>query len=252
MPLLQDKVCVITGGAGSVGLASARLFLAEGAKVMLVDLGTADPERAKRELGSPNVDWVAADVSDAAATRAYIERTVERFGPIDVLFSNAGNQGPITPVTEYPEEAFDAQIAAHVRGAFLDCKYGLPSMKDGGSIIITSSVVGAMGAPGAVAYVTAKHAQVGLMRTVAKEAARRRIRVNTLHPGPIDNAFQARIEENIGKMAGIDATRMLNEAIPLHRHAEPEEIARSALYLASDLSSFVTGSMLMADGGLRG
>jgi NAD(P)-dependent dehydrogenase (short-subunit alcohol dehydrogenase family) len=253
MPLLQDKVCVITGGAGSVGLASARLFLAEGAKVMLVDLATADPERAKRELDSPNVDWVPADVSDAAATRAYIERSVERFGPIDVLFSNAGNQGPIAPVTEYPEEAFDAQIAVHVRGAFLACKYGLPGMRDGGSIIITSSVVGAMGAPGAVAYVTAKHAQVGLMRTVAKEAARRRIRVNTLHPGPIDNAFQARIEENIGKMAGgIDATKMLNDAILLHRHAEPDEIARSALYLASDLSSFVTCSALMVDGGMRG
>jgi NAD(P)-dependent dehydrogenase (short-subunit alcohol dehydrogenase family) len=252
MPLLQDKVCVITGGAGSLGLASARLFLAEGAKVMLVDLGQADLERSVRDLASPNVDAVASDVSDATATRAYIERTVSRFGPIDVLFSNAGNQGPITPVTEYPEDAFDAQIAVHVRGAFLACKYGLPRMNDGGSIIITSSVVGAMGAPGAVAYVTAKHAQVGLMRTVAKEAARRRIRVNTLHPGPIDNAFQARIEENIGKMAGIDATRMLNEAIPLNRHAAPEEIARSALYLASDLSSFVTASVLMADGGLRG
>ena len=252
MPLLQDKVCVITGGAGSLGLASARLFLAEGAKVMLVDLGEADLERSVRDLASPNVDAVASDVSDATATRAYIERTVSRFGSIDVLFSNAGNQGPITPVTEYPEDAFDAQIAVHVRGAFLACKYGLPHMRDGGSIIITSSVVGAMGAPGAVAYVTAKHAQVGLMRTVAKEAARRRIRVNTLHPGPIDNAFQARIEENIGKMAGIDATRMLNEAIPLHRHAAPEEIARSALYLASDLSSFVTATILMADGGLRG
>jgi NAD(P)-dependent dehydrogenase (short-subunit alcohol dehydrogenase family) len=252
MPLLDDKVCVITGGAGSVGLASARLFLSEGAKVMLVDLGQADLARSVQELGSPNVDAVAADVSDAATTGVYIERTVSRFGPIDVLFSNAGNQGPITPVTQYPEDAFDAQIAVHVRGAFLACKYGLPRMNDGGSIIITSSVVGAMGAPGAVAYVTAKHAQVGLMRTVAKEAAARRIRVNTLHPGPIDNAFQTRIEENIGKMAGIDATRMLNDAIPLHRHAAPEEIARSALFLASDLSSFVTASMLMADGGLRG
>jgi NAD(P)-dependent dehydrogenase (short-subunit alcohol dehydrogenase family) len=252
MPLLSDKVCVITGGAGSLGLASARLFLAEGAKVMLVDLAEANLERAVGGLGSPNVDAVAADVSDAAATRTYVERTVARFGPIDVLFSNAGNQGPATPVTEYPEDAFDAHLAVHVRGAFLACKYGLPRMNDGGSVIITSSVVGAMGAPGVVAYVTAKHAQVGLMRSVAKEAARRRIRVNTLHPGPIDNAFQARIEENIGRMAGIDATAILNEAIPLHRHAAPEEIARSALYLASDLSSFVTGSMLMADGGMRG
>ena len=253
MPLLENKVCVVTGGAGSIGLASARLFLREGAKVMLVDLNEADLQRATRELDSPSADWVAADVGDAAATQAYIERAVDRFGPIDVLFSNAGNQGPVVPVTEYPEDAFDAQIRVHVRGAFLACKYGLPRMRDGGSLIITSSVVGAMGAPGVVAYVTAKHAQVGLMRSVAKEAARRRIRVNTLHPGPVDNAFQARIEANIGKMAGgIDATKMLNDAIPLHRHAEPDEIARSALYLACDLSSFVTGSMLMVDGGMRG
>jgi NAD(P)-dependent dehydrogenase (short-subunit alcohol dehydrogenase family) len=253
MLLLENKVCVITGGAGSIGLASARLFLREGARVMLVDLNEADLERAARELDSSSADWVVADVGDAAATRAYIERAVDRFGPIDVLFSNAGNQGPVVPVTEYPEDAFDAQIRVHVRGAFLACKYGLPRMRDGGSLIITSSVVGAMGAPGVVAYVTAKHAQVGLMRSVAKEAARRRIRVNTLHPGPVDNAFQAQIEANIGKMAGgIDATKMLNDAIPLHRHAEPDEIARSALYLACDLSSFVTGSTLMVDGGMRG
>lgn len=252
MPLLDDKVCVVTGGAGSIGLASARLFLREGAKVMLVDLREAERQSALAALGSGNADAVAADVGDASATRAYVERTVERFGPIDVLFSNAGNQGPIVPVTEYPEEAFDAQIRVHVRGAFLACKYGLPRMRDGGSVIITSSVVGAMGAPGAVAYVTAKHAQVGLMRSVAKEAARRNIRVNTLHPGPVDNAFQARIEESIGRMAGIDATRMLNDQILLRRHAAPDEIARSALYLASDLSSFVTCSVLMVDGGMRG
>ena len=99
MPLLQDKVCVITGGVGSLGLASARLFLGEGARVMLVDLNDADLARAVADLANPNVDAVAADVSDAAATLAYLERTVARFGPIDVLFSNAGNQGPITPVT---------------------------------------------------------------------------------------------------------------------------------------------------------
>jgi len=100
--------------------------------------------------------------------------------------------------------------------------------------------------------VTAKHAQVGLMRTVAREAAPRAIRVNTLHPGPIDNAFQLRIEQGIGRLAGVDATRMLNELIPLARHARPEEVARSALYLASDLSSFVTSTTLMVDGGMRG
>jgi NAD(P)-dependent dehydrogenase (short-subunit alcohol dehydrogenase family) len=253
MPLLANKVCLVTGGAGSLGLASARLFLAEGAKVMLVDLGDAELKRAVAELASPRVDAVAADVSDATATRNYVARTVEKFGKIDVLFSNAGNHGPVMPVTSYPEDQFDRVIAVHVRGAFLACKYALPQMNDGGSIIITSSVVGAMGAPGSVAYVTAKHAQVGLMRTLAKEAARRAIRVNTLHPGPIDNAFQLKIEEGIGQMAGgIDATAMLNGMIPLARHAKAEEIARSALYLASDLSSFVTATTLMADGGLRG
>src|SRR5262245_43114694 len=140
MPLLENKVCVVTGGAGSIGLASARLFLREGAKVMLVDLEEADLERATRELGNPSADWVAADVGDAAATQAYVERAVDRFGPIDVLFSNAGNQGPVVPVTDYPEDAFDAQIRVHVRGAFLACKHGLPRMRDGGSVIITSSV----------------------------------------------------------------------------------------------------------------
>jgi NAD(P)-dependent dehydrogenase (short-subunit alcohol dehydrogenase family) len=253
MALLTDRVCIITGGVGSVGLASAKLFLSEGAKVMLVDLKDADLKRAIAELNSPNVGMVAADVSDAAATRNYVERTVDKFGAIDVLFSNAGINGPVTPVHEYPEDIFDRMIAVHVRGAFLACKYTLPKMKDGGSIVITSSVVGTMGTPGSVAYVTAKHAQVGMMRTVAKEAARRRIRVNTLHPGPIDNSFQLAIEQGIGKMAGgIDGTKMLDEMIPLHRHARPDEIARSALYLASDMSSFTTAATLMADGGLRG
>jgi NAD(P)-dependent dehydrogenase (short-subunit alcohol dehydrogenase family) len=253
MPLLTNKTCVITGGAGSLGLASAELFLAEGAKVMLVDLNMMDLMRAKQRLNSQNVDAVEADVADAKAAKTYIDKTVSKFGKIDVLFSNAGNQGPVTPVTEYPEDVFDALLRVHVRGAFLACKYGLPQMNDGGSIIITSSVVGAMGAPGSVAYVTAKHAQVGLMRTVAKEAARRNIRVNTLHPGPIDNEFQARIDAGIGRMAGgVDGRKLLDSVIPLGRHAKPEEIARSALYLASDLSSFVTCSTLMADGGLRG
>lgn len=184
MGLLDDRVCVITGGAGSLGVASATLFVDEGAKVMLVDLDDAALARTVGDLASPNVAAVAADVSQATGARAYIERTVARFGPIDVLFSNAGNQGPVVPVTEYPEDAFDALLAVHVRGAFLACKYGLPRMSDGGSVIITSSVVGAMGAPGSVAYVTAKHAQVGLMRTVAREAARRRIRSTRCTPGP--------------------------------------------------------------------
>lgn len=251
MGLLDNKVCIITGGAGSVGLASARLFLREGGKVMLVDLADADLERAAGELGSGNVATCVADVSRSEDVKGYVEATVKAFGKIDVLFSNAGNQGVVTPVPDYPDDVFDSVIAVHVRGAFLACKYALPQMNDGGSIIITSSVVGVRGdAGGSVAYVTAKHAQVGLMRSVARGAARRNIRVNTLHPGPIDNDFQLRIEQGITRLAGRDGTALLNEAIPLHRHARPDEIAQSALYLASSMSSFTTGATIVVDGGM--
>jgi NAD(P)-dependent dehydrogenase (short-subunit alcohol dehydrogenase family) len=238
MPLLEGKVCIVTGGAGSIGLASARLFLREGAKVMLVDLDEAGLEAAVRPLDGGNVATVAADVGDASATRDYIERTVQKFGP-----STSCSAMPATRARWCPSRTTQ-RMRSTIRSGCTCAGHFWPASTGSrrcASLIITSSVVGAMGAPGVVAYVTAKHAQVGLMRSVAKEAARRRIRVNTLHPGPVDNAFQARIEENIGRMAGgIDATRMLNEAIPLHRHATPEEIARSALYLASDLSCTVS------------
>ena len=253
MGVLDGKVCIITGGAGSLGLASARLFVREGGKVMMVDLREGDLARAAAEINSPDVATFAADVSKTEAVKGYIDATVAKWGKIDVLFSNAGNSGVVQPVEKYPEDVFDSVIAVHIRGAFLACKYGLPQMNDGGSIIITSSVVGVMAdGGGAVAYVTAKHAQVGLMRSVAKGAARRGIRVNTLHPGPIDNQFQLNIEKGIGDLigGGVDATKLLDEGIPLHRHARPDEIAQAALFLASDRSSFTTGTTLMADGGM--
>jgi NAD(P)-dependent dehydrogenase (short-subunit alcohol dehydrogenase family) len=123
-------------------------------------------------------------------------------------------------------------------------------MRDGGSIIITSSVAATRGDPGVYAYITAKHAQVGLMRCLAKELAPRRIRVNTLHPGPLDNAFQLAVETGLTQAIGRDGTQFFNDIIPLRRHGTPDEVARAALYLASDASSFTTGSMLMVDGGM--
>jgi NAD(P)-dependent dehydrogenase (short-subunit alcohol dehydrogenase family) len=253
MAKLDGKVCIVTGGAGSLGLASARLFVAEGAKVMLVDLSTADLAKAASMLGGnsgSSVATAAADVTRAEDVRKFVDATVARWGKIDVLFSNAGNFGAVAPIDSYPEDVFESVYAVHVRGAFLACKYAVPQMNDGGSIIITSSIVGARGAPGVYAYVTAKHAQVGLMRSLAKELAPRRIRVNTLHPGPINNSFQAAVEAHLSKIMGRDATAYLNETIPLGRHGLPEEIARSVLYLACDDSSFTTGATLMADGGM--
>lgn len=250
MQALAGKVCVITGGAGSLGLAAARLFIDEGARVVLVDLSLDVLEEASRDLPSGQVMLVAADVSSAEDTERYVRLAVEHYGAIDVLFSNAGNFGTVAPIADYPLDIFDAVQAVHVRGAFLAAKYAVPHMRDGGSIVITSSVAATRGDAGVYAYITAKHAQVGLMRCLAKELAPRRIRVNTVHPGPIDNGFQLAVEQGLGEAIGTDGTEFFNGLIPLGRHGRPEEIARSVLYLASDQSSFVTGTTLMVDGGM--
>ena len=250
MGVLEDKVCVITGGAGSIGLASARAFIEAGAKVMLVDLSADALREASAGLPPHRIACHAADVSRAADVIAYVGKTVQMWGRIDVLFSNAGNAGVIAPLAEFPDEVFDDVYRVHVRGAFLACKHGIPHMNDGASVIITSSVAGLRGDPGAYAYITAKHAQIGLMRCVAKEAAARRIRVNTIHPGPTRNTFQAGIEQQLSVVLGRDAGRFFDELIPLGRHAIPEEIARAVLFLASDQSSFMTGSLLVVDGGM--
>jgi NAD(P)-dependent dehydrogenase (short-subunit alcohol dehydrogenase family) len=251
MALLDGKVCVVTGGAGSVGLASAKAFVREGGKVMIVDLKDADAARAAKEINSPNVAACGADVSSAADTKAYLAATVAKWGKIDVLFSNAGNPGQPAPLTDYPEDVFDRTLAIHVKGAFLACKYGLPQMNDGGSIIITSSLAGTRGGNGGnISYITAKHAQIGVMRAAARAAAPRNIRVNSLNPGPIDNEFQTNIENAITKMTGVNATELFNSQIPLKRHGRPDEIANTVLFLASNLSSFVTGAVIMVDGGM--
>ncbi len=251
---MQGKVCVVTGGAGSIGLTSAKLLLEEGAKVMLTDLSEAALKEAATKIGSgsdtTNIAWCAADVTKSDQVKNAVALAVSRFGKIDVLFSNAGNFGTVAPISEYPEDVFDSVIAVHVKGAFLAAKHAVPHMNDGGSIIITSSIVGVKGDPGVYGYITAKHAQVGLMRVLAKELAGRNIRVNTIHPGPVDNNFQLNVEKNLSGVIGRDATQFFNDIIPLHRHVRAEEVARSVLYLASDASSFTTGSLLMVDGGL--
>jgi NAD(P)-dependent dehydrogenase (short-subunit alcohol dehydrogenase family) len=250
MGQLDGKTCLVTGGAGSIGLAAAKLFVSEGARVMLADLGEAPRERMLGLFGGEALDYAACDVSLSGDVSRLVEATVARFGKIDVLFSNAGNFGTVSPIGSYPEDIFDAVYAVHVRGAFLMAKHAVGQMNDGGSIIITSSVAATRGDPGVYAYITAKHAQVGLMRCLAKELAPRRIRVNTLHPGPIDNAFQGRVEADITPAIGRDATQFFNDMIPLGRHGTADEIARAALFLASDQSSFTTGAMIMADGGM--
>jgi NAD(P)-dependent dehydrogenase (short-subunit alcohol dehydrogenase family) len=153
-------------------------------------------------------------------------------------------------VVDYPEDIFDRVMAVNVRGPFLGCKYALPKMREGGSIVITSSVVGTTSDPGIAAYAASKHAVIGLMRTVAKEAAPRGIRVNVVAPGPIENDFQRNVETGLSRAIGRDAGEFLDGLIPLGRHGQAEEIGRLVLYLASGQSSFSTGGVFMADGGM--
>jgi NAD(P)-dependent dehydrogenase (short-subunit alcohol dehydrogenase family) len=253
MKAMQAKVCVVTGGGGSVGVASALALLEQGATVQLVDRDERLLKAAVQALAAhgERLDYTVADVSDGAQTRDYIAKAVSRWGKIDFLFCNAGINGAIQPITEYPEDVFDAVMAVNVRGCFLALKYGLPAMNDGGSVLLNASVVAVTADPGICAYATSKHAVVGLMRVAAKEAARRGIRVNVIAPGPIANEFQADIERRLSKVVGRDATQMLDSMIPLGRHAEPREIAAMVVFLASSQSSFSTGSVFMADGGMH-
>ncbi len=248
MARLSGKVALITGGASGIGLAAAHRFAGEGTKVVIGDIDAAAAEAACE--ATPGLSFQPLDVTSDSAWRSAVDRTVARHGRLDVLVANAGTPAEAAPVVEFDTDEFDRTFAVHVRGVFLLCKYGLRVLSDGGSVVIVSSVAGLRADPGVVAYVAAKHAQVGLMRSVAKEVAPRGIRVNTIHPGPVANAFQAGIEERLTTMLGTDATAFLDRQIPLGRHAQPEEIAASVLYLASKQSSFTTASTLVVDGGM--
>jgi len=246
---LQGKAAIITGGEGSIGMAAARALVAEGAKVCLIGL-VADELRAGAASLGGAARWAVVDVTDSVQVKAAVAEAAEQFGRLDVVVSNAGISGVIAPVADYPEDVFDQVLAVHVRGSFLVCKHALPHLGPGASIVITSSVVGLTSDAGICAYATAKHALVGLMRTLAKETAPQGIRVNTIHPGPVDNEFQRRIEVAV---TGADAERaasIFDQLIPLARHAAPDEVGRVMLFLASDESSFITGATLTVDGGM--
>ena len=250
MSRLEGKSALISGGAGSIGLATARAFVAEGARVLLLDLEAEALERAVAELGPERAAHLAGDTTDSATVEAAVAAAVERYGGLDIAFANAGIAGRIAPLTEFPEDVFEAVMRVNVLGPFLVAKHALRAMRRGGSLIINSSVVGLTSDRGIAAYATSKHAVVGLMRTAAKEMAAAGIRVNTIHPGPVDNAFQTAIEVEAIGASPQESAAVFEQMIPLGRHASPAEIAAVVVFLASDESSFITGATIAADGGL--
>jgi NAD(P)-dependent dehydrogenase (short-subunit alcohol dehydrogenase family) len=249
MSRLAGKAAIITGGEGSIGMATALAFAAEGAHVFLAGLSEPELQAGAAELGDRG-GFQVTDVTDSAQVKSAVDAAVARFGRLDVVVANAGIAGANGPIADYPEDSFDQTLAVHVKGAFLLAKHAVPHLGRGASIIITSSVVGLTAAPHIAGYATAKHAQVGLMRTLAAELAPRGIRVNTIHPGPVNNEFQHRVEEAATGADRAAAAAVFDRMIPLGRHAGPDEIARAMLFLASDDSSFMTGATLAVDGGM--
>jgi NAD(P)-dependent dehydrogenase (short-subunit alcohol dehydrogenase family) len=252
MARLQDKVALITGGESGIGLATARLFVSEGARVHLVGIDESMLSAAVAELGENKALASVADVTDEDAVARAVADGVERYGRLDVVVSNAGISGAVSEIVGYPSDVFSRTLAVHVLGGFHVLKHTIPHVSDGGSIIITSSVVGLIGAPGVSAYVAAKHGQVGLMRSAAKELAPRRIRVNTIHPGPTSTPFQDDIEVRATRLPRDEAAKAFDAMIPLGRHTTTDEIAHGMLFLASDESAMVTSHTFSIDGGMSG
>ncbi|MFV0281085.1 MAG: SDR family NAD(P)-dependent oxidoreductase [Rhodoblastus sp.] len=247
---LAGKTAVITGGAGNIGLATAARYLAEGARVLIVDRSRERVDAALDELKSNSAQGMTADVTQAADAAAYAAHARETFGHVDVFFNNAGIAGAVAPIVEYGDEEFDNVMAVNVRGVFLGLKHMLPVMKDGGSIICTSSVAGLRGSAAMPAYVASKHAVVGLMRVAAIEAAPQKIRVNTIHPGPVQGDMMAGLENGMAPASPAAAHAFILQRMRLGRYIETREIADLATFLASDESRMITGSTMVIDAGM--
>lgn len=252
MGRLDNKVAIITGGAGGIGLQAGKLFAQEGAKVLLVDLHENALKEAVQTIGSDAVRYCAADVTQPDQTQRYIQAAVEQFGGVDILLANAGIEGEVKPITDYAIDMFDQVMAVNVRGVWLGLKYAAPEIakRGGGSIVITSSVAGVRGAAGMSAYIASKHAVIGLMRTAALEMADRKIRVNTVNPAPVDTRMMRSLEKGFEPDDPGRAKEMVSAMVPLQRYADPVEVARIMLFLASDESSYCSGGVYMVDGGM--
>jgi len=258
-----NKVAFITGAAGGIGLAAAKLFLQEGASVIMADRDAdllEDARETMEELtsaegaggtkGSFNI--VKTDVTSQEEIEQTVAHIQRKFNHIDIAVLNAGIPGANMPLEDYPVDLFDQVMAVNMRGVWLGMRAVIPLMKQQqcGSIIMTSSIQGLSALPGTTAYTTSKHALVGMMKGAALELAEFGIRVNAIHPGYVETPMMEAIHHAVVPDAPEKFQANIASSVPMGRYAKADEIARLMLFLASDESSYSTGSSFLADGGI--
>ncbi len=249
----KDKVAIITGAGNGIGKVTAQKYAEAGAKLTLVDIDEAGLKSVAEELPVSEDDYliVTADVSDEAEVKKYVDKTVEKFGQIDIFFNNAGIEGKMAPITQSPGDNLDAVLDVNVKGVFYGLKHVMPVMMEegSGSIVNTASVAGLVGFPGLSPYVASKHAVIGLTKTAALEAGDDGVRINAVCPAPVETRMMRSIESQGGNDP--DAVKeSFAESIPLKRYGEPEEIADLVLFLTSEEASYINGSYYRVDGGM--
>lgn len=247
-PQLNGKVALVTGAGSGIGRASALAFARLGAKVVVADIATEAGEETAALARAQNTDalYVRADVAQRGDVENMIRAAVETYGRLDFAHNNAGVSGQQAPMAEYPEETWDRVIGINLKGVWLCMKYELQQMlkQGGGAIVNTSSVAGLRGSQGVAAYVASKHGIVGLTRAAALEYARSNIRVNAVAPGTIHTAMIDRFTGNDERVL-----QQFAESEPVGRLGTPQEVAEAVIWLCSDSSSFITGTVLSVDGG---
>jgi NAD(P)-dependent dehydrogenase (short-subunit alcohol dehydrogenase family) len=246
MGQLEGKVAIITGASSGIGAAAARLFASEGARIVLNARRKPQLEKVAREIGDAT-SFFAGDAADEETAKALVAMALEKFGRLDVAFNNAGILGEVGPTTGVSLKGWNEALTVNLTSAFLAAKHQIPAMlkSGGGSMIFTSTFVGYSASfPGVAAYAASKSGLIGLTQSLASEFGAQNIRVNALLPGAVDTPMYR------GMNATVEAQGFINGLHALKRAATPEELAKSALYLASDASSFTTGSAMLVDGGV--